>query len=64
MRDFPGPTSQGQLTLQMVQSAGVDVHAPVFLRSAKDRISPANEAITAVSHEHPLPDRAGIAVGR
>jgi hypothetical protein len=29
---FPDPTSQGQLTIEMVQSQGIDIHSPAVLR--------------------------------
>jgi hypothetical protein len=40
--DFPDPTSQGRLNLQMVSAAGVDIHAPNFL--------PAGNACVGVTH--------------
>lgn len=44
---FPDPNAQGQLTLQMVQAAGVDLHAP-GLRSAGLACLPASHgAVTA-----------------
>lgn len=43
---FPDPSSQGQLTLQMVISAGVDMHAPVVLTAAKACLATAHGAIT------------------
>jgi hypothetical protein len=45
--DFPDPTSQGQLTLEMINAAGVDLHAPAVLTAAKARIGTAHGAITA-----------------
>jgi hypothetical protein len=32
---FPDPTSQGQLTLQMVTGAGIDLHATATLTAVK-----------------------------
>jgi hypothetical protein len=32
---FPDPGGQGQLTLQMVDAAGIDIHAPGFLPTAE-----------------------------
>ena len=29
---FPDPTAQGQLTVEMVQAQGIDVHSPAILR--------------------------------
>jgi hypothetical protein len=43
---FPDPTSQGQLTLQMVRAAGVDVHAPAFYTAAKACVGVTHGAIT------------------
>lgn len=34
LSNFPDPTSQGQLTLEMVNSAGVDLHAPDVVPAA------------------------------
>jgi hypothetical protein len=48
---FPDPTSQGQLTLQMVKAAGVDLHAPAVLTAAKACIGVAHGAITAADVE-------------
>ena len=47
LADFPDPTSQGQLTRQMVTSAGVDLHAPSVLTAAKACIGVTHGAITA-----------------
>jgi hypothetical protein len=43
--DFPDPGSQGQLTLQMVTAAGVDVHAPGFFNAARQCVGLTNGAI-------------------
>jgi hypothetical protein len=32
---FPDPTSQGQLTVEMVQAQGIDVHSPTVLRAVQ-----------------------------
>jgi hypothetical protein len=44
--DFPDPTSQGRLTVEMVTAAGVDLHAPVVLTAAKVCLPTAHGAIT------------------
>jgi hypothetical protein len=44
--NFPDPTSQGQLTLQMVTSAGVDLHTPATLNAVKDCIASSDGIIT------------------
>ena len=33
--DFPDPSAQGALNLQMISAAGVDLHAPSFMTAAK-----------------------------
>ena len=45
--DFPDPNSQGQLTLKMVNAAGVDLHAPTVLTAAKTCLGTTDGAITA-----------------
>jgi hypothetical protein len=32
---FPDPTAQGQLTVELVQAQGIDVHAPAVLRAVQ-----------------------------
>jgi hypothetical protein len=44
--DFPDPTVQGQLTLAMVTSAGVDLHSPQLLAAAKACVGVTHGAIT------------------
>lgn len=44
--DFPDPNAQGQLTLQMMSAAGVDLKAPFFLRAAKSCVGVTHGAIT------------------
>ena len=43
---FPDPTSQGQLTLQMVQAAGIDLTAPSVKTAALDCVPASNGGIT------------------
>jgi hypothetical protein len=46
VNDFPDPDAQGRLTLQMIQAAGIDLHAPSVI-SAADKCVPASHgAIT------------------
>jgi len=45
--DFPDPTSQGRLTLDMVRAAGVDLQAPAVLTAAKACIGTSDGAVTA-----------------
>jgi hypothetical protein len=44
--DFPDPNAQGQLTLQMISAAGVDLKAPSFLTAAKACVGVTHGAIT------------------
>jgi hypothetical protein len=45
--NFPDPTAQGQLTQQMLNSAGVDLHAPAVISAAQSCLPSADGAITA-----------------
>jgi hypothetical protein len=44
--DFPDPNAQGQLTLSMIQSAGVDLHAPSLISAARRCVGVTHGAIT------------------
>lgn len=44
--DFPDPTGQGQLTLSMINAAGVDLHAPGFFDAARACVGVTHGAIT------------------
>jgi hypothetical protein len=44
--DFPDPNAQGQLTLQMISAAGVDLKAPSFLTAAKACVGVTHGQIT------------------
>jgi hypothetical protein len=46
MSDFPDPNAQGQLTLQMIGAAGVDLKAPSFLTAAKACVGVTHGQIT------------------
>jgi hypothetical protein len=43
---FPDPTSQGQLTLQMISAAGVDIHTHAVLTAAEACVGVTHGAIT------------------
>jgi hypothetical protein len=43
---FPDPNGQGQLTLSMINAAGVDLHAPGFLTAARACVSVTHGMIT------------------
>jgi hypothetical protein len=44
--NFPDPDSQGQLSAQTINAAGVDLHAPGFLTAAKACVGVTHGAIT------------------
>jgi hypothetical protein len=48
---FPDPTSQGQLTLEMIRAAGVDLRAPAVLTAARACVGTANGVITGADVE-------------
>lgn len=43
---FPDPNAQGQLSLQQIQAAGIDIHAPGFLTAAKACVGVTHGMIT------------------
>jgi hypothetical protein len=52
--DFPDPTSQGQLTPEMLNAAGIDLHATAALTAAKACIGTTDGAITATDVQRAL----------
>jgi hypothetical protein len=56
--DFPDPNAQGEMTQQMLNAAGVNVHAPGFFATARGCLGVTHGAITvaqlaaAVHHLH------------
>jgi hypothetical protein len=52
--DFPDPTSQGQLTLEMVNAAGIDLHAPTVLTAAKSCLGTSDGTITTADLQRAL----------
>jgi hypothetical protein len=51
---FPDPDAQGQLTLQMISAAGVDLKAPSFLTAARACVSVTHGAITLAAVAHAI----------
>jgi hypothetical protein len=43
---FPDPTAQGQLTVEMVQAQGIDVHSPAVLRVVQACLPASHGALT------------------
>jgi hypothetical protein len=46
---FPDPTAQGQLTVEMVEAQGIDVHSPVFLRGLQSCLPASHGLLTAAA---------------
>ena len=44
---FPDPTAQGDLTVEMVQAQGIDVHSPAVLQAVQKCLSASHGALTA-----------------
>jgi hypothetical protein len=51
---FPDPNSRGQLSLQTVQAAGVDLHAPVVLTAARACVGVTHGQITMAQVEQAI----------
>jgi len=51
---FPDPTAQGQLTLEMINAAGIDLHQPGVLTAAKACIGVTHGAITGADVERAI----------
>ena len=43
---FPDPTAQGQLTIEMIQAQGIDVHSPAVLRAVQACLPASHGALT------------------
>ncbi len=43
---FPDPTAQGDLTVEMVQAQGIDVHSPAVLRAVQACLPASHGALT------------------
>jgi hypothetical protein len=52
--NFPDPNSQGQLTLQTINAAGVDLHAPGVLTAARSCVGVTHGAITGADVERAI----------
>ncbi|HWE08432.1 MAG TPA: hypothetical protein VG325_03705 [Solirubrobacteraceae bacterium] len=52
--NFPDPDNQGQLSLQTITAAGVDLHAPGFLTAARSCVGVTHGAITGADVERAI----------
>jgi hypothetical protein len=59
VQGFPDPTAQGQLTLEMVRAAGVDLQAPAFLTAGQACVGVTHGAITLQQLEQAIHHPAG-----
>lgn len=53
---FPDPTAQGDLSVDMVQAQGIDVHAPAVLRVVQTCLPASHGALTAAKVRHAIQD--------
>jgi hypothetical protein len=51
---FPDPTAQGELSIEMVQSQGIDVHSPAFLQAVRTCLPASHRALTPAKVEQAL----------
>jgi hypothetical protein len=43
---FPDPTAEGELSVPMVEAAGIDVHSPAFLQAVQSCLPASHGALT------------------
>jgi hypothetical protein len=55
---FPDPTAQGQLTVEMVEAQGIDVHSPAVLRAVQACL-PASHGLLTPAKVRAALSRAG-----
>jgi hypothetical protein len=56
---FPDPTSQGQLTVEMVQAQGIDVHSPAVLHVVQECLPASHGALTPAKIREALANAGG-----
>jgi hypothetical protein len=56
---FPDPTAQGDLSVEMVQAQGIDVHAPAVLRAVQACLPASHGALTPAKVRQALEDAGG-----
>jgi hypothetical protein len=52
--NFPDPNSQGQLTIEMINAAGVDLHAPGLMTAGKACVGVTHGQITVADVERAI----------
>jgi hypothetical protein len=56
---FPDPDAQGQLTIAMVQAAGIDIHSPSVLRAVQECLPASHGALTPAKVRQALAEAGG-----
>jgi hypothetical protein len=56
---FPDPTAQGQLTVEMVEAQGIDVHSPAVLRVVRACLPASHGALTPAKVREALNNAGG-----
>jgi hypothetical protein len=56
---FPDPTSQGQLTVEMVEAQGIDVHSPAVLHVVQECLPASHGALTPAKVSQALRNAGG-----
>jgi hypothetical protein len=56
---FPDPTAQGQLTVEMVQAQGIDVHSPAVLRAVQACLPASHGLLTPAKVSEALKQASG-----
>jgi len=56
---FPDPTAQGELTVEMVQAQGIDVHSPAVLRVVQACLPASHGALTPADIRKALANAGG-----
>ena len=56
---FPDPTAQGQLTVEMVQAQGIDLHSPAVLEAVRRCLPASHGALTPAKVREALNKAAG-----
>jgi hypothetical protein len=56
---FPDPTAQGQLTVEMVEAQGIDVHSPAVLRVVQACLPASHGALTPAKVREALNNAGG-----
>jgi hypothetical protein len=62
LKNFPDPTPQGRLTLEMIDAAGIDLHQPVVLTAARACIGVTHGLINGAMVAHAIQEQ-GAAQG-